>query len=134
MKKTYSSPEGHWITPIKINHSHGIRAGNMIFVGGQVDFDDKGNLQHPGDIVTQTRAAMDNLKRIVEDLGATMDDVVQINTFYAGEATEEDWVRCAEIRFGYFKAPGPTATGIHVGKQLNLPGLMVEVNAIAVVD
>jgi enamine deaminase RidA (YjgF/YER057c/UK114 family) len=133
MERIHSNPEGHWRTPRKITHSHGIRVGNMVFVGGQTHCDQEGNVLDPGDIVAQTRGAMENLKRILEDLGATMNDVVVLNTFYAGELTVDEWARCAEIRFGYFDPPGPTATGIRVGDELNIPGLKVEVNATAFV-
>ncbi|MGH1525531.1 hypothetical protein ACRAWC_16385 [Leifsonia sp. L25] len=55
------------------------------------------------------------------------------NTFYSGELSVEEWQRTYDIRFSYFPKPGPTATGILIGKELNIPGIRVEVNAVAVV-
>ncbi|WP_404430881.1 RidA family protein [Microbacterium lacus] len=126
---------GHWQVPgqFTINHSHGIRVGDMIWVGGQEDLDEHGNVRHPGDVVAQTHAVMQSLQAVIESLGGTMGDVVQFNTFYAGELSVEEWQRTYDIRFGYFPAPGPTATGILIGKELNIPGICVEVNAVAVV-
>lgn len=134
-ERIHAAVPGHWQVPgnFKINHSHGIRVGDTIYVGGQEDLDAEGNVLHPGDIVAQSRAVMENLKRVIEDLGGTMGDVVVLNTFYSGEVSHEEWQRTYDIRFSYFPPPGPTATGILFGKELNLPGLRVEVNAIAVV-
>lgn len=126
---------GHWQVPGKftINHSHGIRVGDMIWVGGQEDLDEHGNVRHPGDIEAQSHAVMQSLQAVIEDLGGTMGDVVQFNTFYAGELSVEEWQRTYDIRFSYFPAPGPTATGILIAEELNIPGIRVEVNAVAVV-
>lgn len=126
---------GHWQVPghFTINHSHGIRVGDMIWVGGQEDLDEHGNVRHPGDIEAQCHAVMQSLQAVIEDLGGTMGDVVQFNTFYSGELSVEEWQRTYDIRFSYFPKPGPTATGILIGKELNIPGIRVEVNAVAVV-
>lgn len=133
MKKVHAWPEGHWDWPIKVPFKHGVKAGNMIFVGGQVALDDKGRVLHPGDIVAQSRIAMENIKRVLAEYGATMDDVVKMNTFYVGQGTQEDWEVAARIRASYYKEPGPAATGIPL-PTLALPGLMIEIEVIAAVD
>lgn len=134
MEKIVAAPTGHWVLPGDVPFSQGIRVGNLVFVGGQSDFDEHGNVIHPGDIVAQSHGTMQNVKRVLESLGATLDDVVQMTTFYVGELTQDDWLRCAQARFSYFKRPGPTSTAINVGHFLNIPEVLVEVNAIAVVD
>ncbi|MFJ4027991.1 RidA family protein [Paenarthrobacter sp. NPDC089989] len=135
LERRFAELPGHWQVPghFKINHSHGIRVGDMIYVGGQEDLDEQGNVRNPGDIVAQCKSVMESLKRVIEELGGTMGDVVQFNTFYAGELSYEEWQRTYDIRFSYFPAPGPTATGILIGEELNLPGIRVEVNAVAIV-
>jgi enamine deaminase RidA (YjgF/YER057c/UK114 family) len=133
LEKIYASPKGHWQLPIKMNHSHGIKVGNMVFVGGQAAFDEQGNVVHPGDLVKQSRVAMDNLKAVLEELGATLNDVVMLNTFYTGKLTVEEWASSAKVRYSYFKGRGPTGTAIRVGEELNIPGLRVEINAIAII-
>ncbi|MBK0422049.1 RidA family protein [Leucobacter sp. CSA2] len=135
LERRHANVPGHWQVPgrFQINHSHGIRVGDMIWVGGQEDLDENGNVRNPGDVVAQCHSVMQSLKAVIEDLGGTMGDVVQFNTFYAGELSFEEWQRTYDIRFGYFPEPGPTATGILIGEELNLPGIRVEVNAVAVV-
>ena len=35
MKKRHCWPQGHWNWPINVTHKHGVRCGEMIWVGGQ---------------------------------------------------------------------------------------------------
>ncbi|WP_144660863.1 RidA family protein [Paenarthrobacter nicotinovorans] len=107
LERRFAEVPGHWQVPghFKINHSHGIRVGDMIYVGGQEDLDADGNVNNPGDIVAQCKNVMESLKRVIESLGGTMGDVVQFNTFYAGELSYEEWQRTYDIRFSYFPAP-----------------------------
>jgi enamine deaminase RidA (YjgF/YER057c/UK114 family) len=133
MEKIYTDPEGLHVASADINYTHGIKVGKMVFISGQADTKD-GKAQHPGDIAEQSRAAMDWIKVTLEKLGATMDDIVMLNTFYAGELSVEEWARSAKVRYSYFKGRGPTGTAIRVGDELNFPGMRVEINAIAVVD
>jgi enamine deaminase RidA (YjgF/YER057c/UK114 family) len=125
VEREYSWPEGHWDWPIKLPYKHGVKAGNMIFVGGQVALDEQGNVLHPGDIVRQTEIAMENIRRVLAEFGATLDDVVK--------GTKEEWEVAAKIRASYFKEPGPAATGIPL-PTLAYEGMMTEIEVIAMVD
>ena len=40
-----------------------------MFVGGQADLDERGNVQHPGDLLAQAQAAMTHVERVVSALG-----------------------------------------------------------------
>ncbi len=133
MEREFAWPEGHWNLPIKVPFSHGVRAGQLIFVGGQVAYDKEANLLHSGDIVAQTRIAMDNVQKVLQEFGAGMNDIVKLQTFFVSTGTREEWKRCAEIRFSYFDYPGPASTAIPV-PALGIPGLMVEIDAIAVLS
>ena len=132
MEKEHYWPEGHWDWPIKLPYKHGVKRGNMIFVGGQVALDAAGNVLHPGDIVAQTRLAMENIMAVLAGFGATLDDVVKVNIFYVGTGTKADWEVAARIRASYFEEPGPAATGIPV-PFLAYEGMMTEIEVIAMV-
>lgn len=126
-------PEGHWDWPIKLPYKHGVKRGNLIFVGGQVAMDDDGNVLHPGDVAKQTALAMENIERVLAGFGARMSDVVKLNRFYVGRGTKEDWEVGARVAASYFEEPGPAATGIPV-PALAYEGLMVEIEVIAIVE
>ena len=68
-------------------YSPAVRAGDFIFVSGQVPVDPAtGELVH-ADIGTETRQVLNNVKAILESCGATMADVVRCGVFL-GEASD----------------------------------------------
>ena len=101
----------------------------LIFVSGRsgVRKDSNGNVLNRGDIVDQTKTAIERVKDILEPEGATLDDVVQVTVFLADV---KDRARHAEIRSQYFKMSPPAST--LVGVKLAGEGMLVEINAIAV--
>ena len=132
LPREHVSPEGHWDWLVPLPYKHGLKCSNMVFVTGQVAFDNKGNLLHPGDLVGQTRATMANVRRVLEGFGLTMDHTVKSNAFYMGEAGPTTIVENQLIRSACFTEPGPTSTGVPV-KYLAVEGLLIEVEAVAMV-
>jgi enamine deaminase RidA (YjgF/YER057c/UK114 family) len=105
-----SNPEGHWPWPF----SHGIRCGEMIFVGAQMPLDASGKQLHPGDPVEQARINMENIDKVMRGFGADLEDVYNINTRYVGYGTAEDWARAGDIRANIWKTSGKNGTGVPV--------------------
>ncbi len=62
--------------------SPAIRAGDFVYVSGQVAFDANGELVGGG-IVPQTRQTIENLRRILEQAGCTLDNVIKCNVWLA---------------------------------------------------
>ena len=62
--------------------SPAIRAGDFVYVSGQVAHDANGELV-AGGIVAQTRRTIDNMRRILAEAGCTLDDVVKCNVWLA---------------------------------------------------
>jgi 2-iminobutanoate/2-iminopropanoate deaminase len=58
------------------NLSEAVKAGNIIYTAGIVPVDAKGNLIGT-DITQQTNAVLENIKKILEDLGAKLTDIVK---------------------------------------------------------
>ena len=116
--------------------SQGWRAGNLVFVGGQVALDEHGEIIGPGDIAQQTRAVYRAIERVLGEAGAELGDVVKINTFLVtdaeGEAYDEFWRQMAGARREFFPDAGPCGTGVIV-KRLVYPGLLIEVECVAVI-
>ncbi|GIX14031.1 MAG: endoribonuclease L-PSP [Paracoccaceae bacterium] len=57
-----------------------VRAGDFIFVSGQVAKDAEGNMIH-GSIEEETVATLRAIERIIAEEGATLRDVVRITTY-----------------------------------------------------
>ncbi|HUH12937.1 MAG TPA: RidA family protein [Longimicrobiales bacterium] len=105
-------------------YSRAIRAGEWLFVSGQVPREfDSGELMGE-DIESQTRAVLGNLRRVLRAAGADMSDVVSVTVYLADMA---DWGAFDDVYREAFEAPFPTRTT--VGAQLH--GVLVEISAVA---
>ena len=104
-------------------YSQGRRAGGFLFVSGQVPFDVQGNLVGPG-IAEQTRAALQNVKAIVEAAGATLADVVKVNVYLTDLG---NFAAMNEVYRTFFSEPFPARTTVQAG----LLGFLVEIDAVA---
>ncbi|TDD90407.1 RidA family protein [Actinomadura rubrisoli] len=107
----------HPYTPVR-------RAGDLLFVSGQLGVDDQGEL--PGDITAETHLAFANLRGQLEQHGAGLSDVVKV-TVYLGDLA--DRAEFDPIYADYFREPRPARTCIEAGA---LPfGARVEFEAVA---
>lgn len=60
--------------------SSAVRAGDYIYVSGQIGFNDKGEVVSGG-IEAETRATLKWIEKIVTEAGATMADIVKTTVF-----------------------------------------------------
>ena len=111
-----------------------VRAGNLIFVGGQMSLDERGQAVG-SDITSQATNAFEALKRVLAEAGATMGDVVKHNVYLNCEgdaASVRTFMNELDaVRVKYFSAPGPTTTETRVG--LAREGALILIDAWAVV-
>ena len=109
--------------------SQGIKAGNFLFISGQVSQDASGDVIGKGDIRSQTEQCLENLKNVLEAAGATIDDVVKVTVYVAdmGHLT-----KIHEVRAKYFNEPYPASTLVEVARFVDSEYL-IEIEAIAVV-
>ncbi len=110
--------------------SHAIKTGNTVYVAGQVGWDIEGKLVGKDDFEAQARMALENLKRVLAAAGAQMTDVVQMN-FYI--INLEDFAKIRNPYREYFGKYYPCQT-LTVIKSLAEPDLLIEIQAIAVID
>lgn len=96
-----------------------------MFISGQIPKDPRTGEIVQGDVRTQTRQVLENLRLVLESGGATLDDVVSVSVFLADA---NDWDAFNEVYRDVFRPPYPARTA--VGAQLR--GILVEINAIAV--
>jgi 2-iminobutanoate/2-iminopropanoate deaminase len=104
-------------------------AQTVLFLAGQVAYDDKGNPAHPGDFTAQARAAFQAVKAQVEAGGGTMQSIVKVNTYLTDIRRRAELV---PVREEFFGKKGPASTLVAVSA-LAHPDWMIEVEAIAVV-
>jgi len=104
-------------------------AQNVLFLAGQVAYDDKGNPAHRGDFPAQARAVFQAVKAQVEAGGGTMQSIVKVNTYLTDIRHRTE---LASIREEFFGKKGPASTLVGVAA-LAMPDWLIEVEAIAVV-
>lgn len=108
-------------------YSPGIKCGNMIFTAGCVALNEKGEMVGRGDIAAQTKQTLENIKRILENAGATLDDVVKTTVFLTDL---RHYDKMNEVYGEYFKDKRPARSTVKA--ELALEGLLIEIEAIAV--
>ena len=104
-------------------------AQTILFISGQVDYDEKGQPGHPGDFAAQARATYSALKAQVEAGGGTLENIVKLTTFLVDIRHRTELAAIREEFFGK-KAPASTLVGVTA---LALPGWLIEVEAIAII-
>ena len=118
-------PDNMYQTP---SYVHAMRAGNTIYVAGQVAKDADGVLVAPNDAEGQARFVYENLRRVLAAAGVTFRNVVKITTFLVDRA---DAPAVSKVRFEYFGDHRPPHTGLIVAG-LGSPEVKLEVEVIAV--
>jgi 2-iminobutanoate/2-iminopropanoate deaminase len=109
-------------------YSQAIIAGNLIFTAGQIPIDPATNQVVQGNIKEQTRRVLENLRAILESVGATFDDVVKV-TIYMKDLNEFSAMN--EVYSEYFKNSPPARTTVEVSR---LPrDVRIEIDLIAIV-
>ena len=111
-----------------------VRAGNLIFVGGQMSLDERGRVVGSG-IATQAKNAFESLRRVLAEAGASMADVVKHNVYLHCDgdqaAVTNFMTELDAVRLTYFSVPGPTTTETFVN--LDREGALILVDAWAIV-
>jgi enamine deaminase RidA (YjgF/YER057c/UK114 family) len=132
MEKKYINPPT-LLQPRGYSHVVAVEGGKkMIFISGQVAVDKEGKLVGPGDLKTQIRQAASNLKAALEAAGATAADIVKTNT-YIVNYKQADYSAMREARAELFPSGEPPASTMVGVTALAIDGLMVEIEAIAMV-
>ena len=106
-------------------YSQAVQFGNLLFVSGQIALDPKTGELVAGDIETQTRQVLENIKAIIEGAGLTLQNVLKCSCFLNNM---ENFVKFNSVYDSYFKASLPARETVEVAR---LPkDVLVEVSAI----
>jgi reactive intermediate/imine deaminase len=105
------------------------RRGNIVATAGVAAVSRDGQVVGGNDIVEQTRATLDNLKLALEAAGASIEDVIKVTVFLTDFANYKGFNKA----FDEYFADNPPARAT-VRADLVIPALLVEIDAIAVLD
>jgi 2-iminobutanoate/2-iminopropanoate deaminase len=107
-------------------YSPAVRAGDFIFVSGQVPVDPATQQLIIGDIGDETRRVLTNIQEILKGCGATMADVVKCSVFLLDG---KDFAAMNTVYAEFFGTAKPARSTVVVG--FAMAGMRVEIDAIA---
>ena len=107
-------------------YSHAVRAGDFIYVSGQVAINPQSNKLEQGTVASETRMTIENIRAILKAAGADLGDVIKCSVFLADI---RDFSAMNEVYGEYFGAAKPARTTV----QATLPaqGIKVEIDCVA---
>ena len=127
----------NFIVPETLHRTFGYRhvvevtSGRPVYNAGQVALNQAGELVGPGDVRAQAGQVLENLKAALQAVGATFDQVVKLN-LYLLDITQLPAIR--EIRDQYVNTARPPASTAVEVRRLAVDGLLIEVEAVAVLE
>lgn len=106
-------------------YSQAVRAGGFLFVSGQIALDPVTGAVTPGGVKEQTERAIQNLKAVVEEGGATLEDAVKVGVFLK---EMDDFQEMNDVYSRHFSGARPARACVEVSR---LPkDVLVELDAI----
>jgi 2-iminobutanoate/2-iminopropanoate deaminase len=110
-------------------YSPAIKAGNLLFVSGQIPLDPASGALIDGDITAQTEQVMRNLGALLRAAGVGFEHVVRTTVFLANM---DDFAAMNEVYSRHVAAPPPARATVQVAR---LPrDVKIEIDAIAVLS
>lgn len=107
-------------------YSQAVRAGEWLFLSGQIPLDPATGQVVAGDAAVQTDRVLQNLRAVLEAAGSSLDAVVKTTVYLVDMA---DFPAMNEVYGRYFRPPAPARATVAVAR---LPrDVRVEIDAVA---
>jgi reactive intermediate/imine deaminase len=110
-------------------YSQAVKAGNTIYLSGQIPLDPKTMELVSGDIEKEIRQVFENLKAVAEAAGGSLAKAVKVNVFLTDLA---NFAKVNELMAMYCSQPYPARAAVGVAQ---LPrGARVEIECVLYLD
>lgn len=127
MERRLVSSETEWES--RVGYSRAVRAGPHVHVSGTTATDDNGSVVGEGDARKQTLKALRNVETALEEVDASLTDVVRTRMF----VTDIDrWETIGDAHADVFGDIRPATSMVQVERLIS-PELLVEIEATAIV-
>ena len=110
-------------------YAQAVKVGDTIYVSGQVSHDETGKIVGVGDMEAQMRQAYTNIKKLLAQYGATMDNIVDEILFVTDMNTA--FAAAVKCRQDIFSGTPIVASTIVQIQRLAFPELMIEIRCVA---
>lgn len=130
--KTRINPQGFTKTVGAYSQGIKIDLGGrfMVLVSGQLAMDADGVPVAPDDISAQTRYIFENIKKILHEAGATLEDVVKAQIFLTDM---DQFPKVSAVRNEYLKDIKPVSTLVEINRTVQ-EGCHIEIEVMAIVE
>lgn len=105
---------------------HGVKAGDYIFISGQVGHIDPKTGDEIEGIEAQTKQCIENMREVLRGAGSDLSDVVKVTVFLI---RADDFVKMNEVYKSYFTGDLPARSTVVTG--LVIPGMLIEMECVA---
>mgnify|MGYP001569931794 CR=1 FL=1 len=110
-------------------YSQAIRAGNLLFISGQLALDPKTGNMVGTDIKTQTKQCLENIKGVLAAAGVSLTSVVKTTVFLKNM---DHFGEMNQVYQQYFPSEAPARSTVEVSR---LPkDALVEIESVAIID
>jgi 2-iminobutanoate/2-iminopropanoate deaminase len=109
---------------VRMPLSKAVRAGDFIFVAGQIAFESSGRVAD-GPIETQTRLVLDSIKATLAEAGLSMADIVKTTVWLSDP---RDFGRFNAVYAEYFPTDPPARSAVRADLLLDVK---IEIEAVA---
>lgn len=92
-------------------YSQAVRKGNLLFISGQLPIDTETGQLIENDSALATQKSLENMRAIVEEAGATMNDIIKTTIFIKNM---DDFATINEAYQHYFEVEPPARSCIEV--------------------
>ena len=108
-----------------------VAGGTTIYLAGHTGYQDEKGETYPSNFDGQVRVAFQRMGKTLESAGGKLDDIVTMTVFVTDMA---NGTRFTQLRKEFFQEGRYPASALIGIKDLARPEMMIEIQAIAVVD
>jgi len=112
-----------------VGYSRAVQVGNVIEISGTTASDGD-TIIGKGDVYGQTVFILEKIKKVLEEAGSGIEDVVRTRMFVTDIA---EWEKAARAHSQFFKDIKPATTMVQVSKLIN-DELLIEIEATALIS
>jgi enamine deaminase RidA (YjgF/YER057c/UK114 family) len=110
-------------------YSQAVKVGDTIYLSGQISHDETGEIVGVGDVEAQIRQAYVNIKKLLADYGAGVENIVD-ETWFVTDIEAGDAV-AGKLRKEIFFGSSAVALTVVQIQRLAFPELLVEIKCVA---